>query len=99
MRAIASASASRAARASGDALDSLVLVDLDLRYIGHALQHREREAFAGEEERPEADADRRLDRLQPDAVGEAVRIRDAVREEGEGDRCLQETDVPRPEGE
>ena len=42
-------------------------------------------------------ADRRLDRLQPEAERDAVRVGDAVRDERDRDRDLDGADVPRPE--
>ena len=61
---------------------------LGLERLRHPLQHRERQPLVREEEQAHPDADGRLDRLQPDPVCKAVRIRDAVREEREGDRRL-----------
>src|SRR5689334_18912555 len=51
---------------------------LGLRGARHDLEHRERQALAREEDEPDADADRGLDRLQPEAVRDADRGRDAV---------------------
>ena len=66
---------------------------------GHVLQHRVREPLAGEEDQPDPDADRGLDRLQPDPEREAARVRDAVLDERQRDRGLQQPDVARPERE
>jgi exodeoxyribonuclease VII large subunit len=54
----------------------------------HNAQHRDRQAFAREEEEPDADADRRLDRLEPEPVGDADGVRHAVAGERGGDRNL-----------
>ena len=83
----------------GDALDARVPVDVHIRHLGHAPQHREREALSGEEETAQPDPDGRLDRLEPDPVGEAVWVAHAVREERESDRGLEQSDVSRPERE
>src|SRR5207253_1844275 len=75
------------------------LVDVDLGHLRHPLQHGERDALAREEEEAEADADGRLDRLQADAVGEAVGVLDAVAQERSRHRRLKEADAARPERE
>src|SRR5262245_24714745 len=49
------------------------------RLLRHLAQRRDRQALAGEEDEPHADAHRRLDRLQPDPEGEALAVGDAVR--------------------
>src|SRR5919197_1770008 len=98
MPAIAWASSAWAGRALRDPFDPLVLVDVDLRHLRHSSQHGEREAFVGEEDTTEPDPDRGLDRLQPDPVREAVRVRDAVGEERGRDRRLEEAYVAGPEG-
>src|SRR5829696_4468187 len=72
---------------------------LGLSDLRHLAQHRERQAFASEEEESHADADRGLDRLQPDPEREPLRIRDSVLHERERDRGLREPDVPGPERE
>ena len=66
----------------------------------HHLQHRERQTLAREEQQPDADADRRLDRLQAEAVRNAVRVGDAVAAaQRRRDRDLREPDVAGPERE
>src|SRR5205823_6659081 len=49
-------------------LHGLRLGHLDLRRVRHHLEHRVREPLAREEQKPEADADRGLDRLEADPV-------------------------------
>src|SRR5437868_2141445 len=49
------------------------------RILRHLAQHRDRQALACEEDEPDPDADRRLDRLQPDREREALAIGNAVR--------------------
>ena len=61
-------------------------------------QRRERDPLAREEDRPDADPDRGLDQLQPDAEREALRVADAVMRQRHRDRRLHEPDVPGPEG-
>ena len=61
----------------------------------HAAQARERQALVREEDQPEADADRSLDRLQPEAERDTVRVGHAVRDERNRDRHLDGADVAR----
>ena len=62
-------------------------------------QHRVREAFAREEDEADADADGRLDRLEPDPERDAAGVRDAVVHERDRDRDLHEAEVAGPERE
>ena len=76
-------------RLAGDASASTLRLLLERRLAGflgrlvHVAQRRVRQPFTREEDEPDADADRRLDRLQPDAERDAVRVRDAVVDERE----------------
>src|SRR6188472_4308932 len=70
-----SESGQQSARTSCDALDTLV-VDVDLRHLGHPFQHRDGKSLAREEDEAQAETDRGLDRLQPEAEGDPVRVRD-----------------------
>jgi hypothetical protein len=72
---------------------------LGLGGIGHSSQHRERQALARQEDQADADADRRLDGLQPEPVGDRLSRRDAVLAQRQRDRCLEEADVAGPERE
>src|SRR4051794_25187220 len=69
------------------------------RILRHLAQHRDRQALACEEDEPDPDADRRLDRLQPDREREALAIGNAVRAQRQRDRRLEEADVAGPERE
>ena len=64
----ASRARERASRAASRRSDRRLLASGHSRlgHLGHLAQHREREPLAAEEDQPDADADRRLDRLQPD---------------------------------
>src|SRR5262249_17000935 len=70
-----------------------------LRLLRHLAQRRDREALAGEEDEPDADADRRLDRLQPDPEREALAVGNAVRARRQRDRRLEGADGSGPERE
>ena len=67
--------------------------------LGHPLERGVREALARQEDEADADAHRRLDRLQPEPEREAARVGHAVLPQRERDRRLDEADVPRPERE
>src|SRR5262249_58205895 len=67
-----------------------------LRLLRHLAQRRDREALAGEEDEPDADADRRLDRLQPDPEREALAVGNAVGAQRQRDRGLEDADVAGP---
>ena len=62
------------------------------------LEGGEREPLSGEHHEADPDADRHLDRLEHQPVGEAGAVRHAVLDERQRDGSLQEPDVPRPEG-
>src|SRR5919198_2613879 len=65
-------------RTFGLLLHRLGLGKLDLRRVGHHLEHGVREPFPRQEEEPEADTHGGLDRLQSDPVGDAARRGDSV---------------------
>src|SRR5207248_11637645 len=77
----------------------LLLAHLRLVCRRHHLQHREREALTREEQEPDTDPDRGLDRLEAEAVCDAVRVRDAVALQWCRNCDLCEPDVARPERE
>src|SRR5262245_25500891 len=73
-----------------------------LRLVGgdsprHLAQPRERQPFASEEDQPDTDADRRLDRLEAEAERDPLPVVDAVADKGRRHRDLYEADVARPE--
>ena len=90
------ARAGSASRACSTAASSSSGVAALLR---HPLQRGVREPLAREEDEADADADRRLDRLQADPEREAARVGHAVLLQRQRDRRLDEADVPRPERE
>ena len=67
--------------------------------VRHPLERGVREPLAREEDEADADADRRLDRLQADPEREAARVGHAVLPQRQRDRRLDEADVPGPERE
>src|SRR5262249_23045688 len=69
------------------------------RSLLHALQRRVRHPLACQEDESDADSDRRLDGLQPDAESDAVRVRDAVADERDRNGDLHKAEVPGPERE
>src|SRR6266540_930741 len=73
------------------------LRDIGLDGAGHPAQGRERQAFVAEEDQSEADADGGLDDLEADPECEAVCVGDAVANQRQRDRRLDEPDVPGPE--
>src|SRR5262249_54979637 len=77
----------------------LLLGYLDRLRPGHHAQHRERKPFVREEEHPDADADRGLDRLQAEAERNPSRLRDPVGDQRQRNRGLDEADVAGPQRE
>ncbi len=75
------------------------LARLRLLVLLDALQGGEREPLVCEHHEPDADADRHLDRLEDEPVGEARPVGDAVLSEWQRDGGLEQPDVPGPERE
>ena len=79
-----------AAAAPIGVLGLLLGAELGVGRARHAAQTREREPLVGQEQQTEADADRGLDRLQSEAVGDADVVRNSVADEGGGEREADE---------
>ena len=84
---------------ASSATDPSMRVLLGLLLLLHLLQRGEREALAREEDQPHADADGHLDRLEHQPVGEPGAVGDAVLDERQRHRRLQQADVAGPERE
>src|SRR5882724_1503229 len=76
----------------------LLLRGLRLCDVRHYPEHRDRKAFAREENQADADPDRCLDRLEAESERDPARlVHPVVREERQRDRRLNEPNIPRPQ--